>query len=227
MAKNINVNVGGKSLSGNGVKIVRSNLGNNIKVVKFNGKIYWKAYPEYLYNYGDQVTDVTGGWSRNSNVMTGSGNLTSWPYGPTGNVYMNSSNILIEYIGSYGGVMVNTDRAINFADEGIDKITLNCSTTIGGWGYEDYKYNQALTYATWTFAIVPTIANNQGYTKSYTHDYGSWYIDGFKSDTRTENFSKTITGLSALNGSYYVVAGLYRSVSGTFNMTVNSISCSD
>lgn len=226
MAKNITATANGTTVSGNNLKYVVSNLGGNIKAVTYNGTEYWKSYPEYLYNYGNQVTDVTGGWSKNSSLMTGD-SLTTWPYGPKGNVYINTSNIVLEGNGDYGGVMVNTGRAINFAAEGIDKITLNCSTTIGGWGYEDYKYNQALTYANWRFAVVPALANNQAYTKVYTHDYGSWYIDGFKSDTRTESFSKTLSGLSSLNGSYYVVCGIYRSVGGTFKLTINSISCAE
>lgn len=188
-------------------------------------RMIWSGTPTHLYNKGNQETNVTGGWQQSTTVMGDSAQITSWPHGPQGKTSFNTSNVGIEYTGSYGGIMIATKKAINFKDLGINSITINCSTTIGGWGYDNYRWANGLTYATWAIALVPNLNDTQAYTKSYSHDYGNWYINGASTDTRTESFSKTISGLSSLTGSYYVIVSLYRSVPGTFKMTLNTITC--
>lgn len=198
---------------------------NQISKVYKGDVLVYSANPDALYNAGDQVQDITGGWSKHKTLMTNSTHITGWPYGPNGTVTFNSTNVKLAYGGSYGGVMINTANAINFANENIKSLTINCSTTIGGWGYEDSKWSAGLTYATWVIALVPTIADEQAYTKVYAHDYGNNYIDGTSSTTKTESFQKTLNNLNSLTGSYYIVVGLYRSTPGEFSMTVNSITC--
>lgn len=215
MKTTVNTNNKLKKCNVNGQKCTKIVV-NNVQV--------WSGL-EYLYNAGDQATDFTGGWVKHTTLMPNSSNLTNWPYGPKGSVTVNSSNIVVSFGGEYGGVMVTTSTPIDFKNEGITSITFEGSTTIGGWGYDDYKYDNALTYATWVFALVPSLSNGQGYTKSYIHDYGRGYIRGNSSSTKTESFTKTLTGLDQLNGSYYVVLGLYRSVSGKFDITLKSITC--
>lgn len=197
--------------------------GTKCKRINVNGVKVW-SYAEALYAAGDQVTDLTGGWSKHSTLMASTNQITNWPSSPTGSVSFNSSNVVLSYGGGYGGVMIHTAKAINFQEEGIDSITIDCSTVIGGWGYGDGKYNANLTYANWMVALVPKIANEQSYTLSYVHDFGSGYINGESSATKTDDWSKTIRGLSALTGSYYVVVGIWRTVpTGTFKLTVNNI----
>lgn len=185
----------------------------------------------YLYNAGDQCTSITGGWKTNTSyaintVTNGEVEINTF-YKNVGTISYNSSNIVLNHPKSvgYGGIMMQTTKAINFVSQGIDSITINCSTSVSGWGYNQDAWDANKPYAWWDIGIIPSFSDGQNLSVYYHHGYDDGYINSAASpiQTRTESFSRTIEGLSKITGSFYVVVGIYRSVDADFSLTVNSI----
>lgn len=199
-------------------------------------KLVFSGVPDSLYSSGDQVSDLTGGWITNTSYAINAVNDVQAVeindfYKNVGSITYNTSSIKFNHpkgVG-YGGIMMQTVKPINFADEGIDSLTINCSTSVSGWGYNQDAWASNNVNAWWTIGVVSSLSNGQDLTKYYHHIYPLGYIDNAASpiQTKTENFSKTVSGLSSLSGSYYVVVGIYRSVDADFSMTLNSITCGE
>lgn len=219
----------------NGDKLKKCNVnGAKCKRINVNGVKVWSGI-EALYNAGEQYKDLTGGWKTNTayaiNTVQNTSNIPELNtfYKNVGGIAYNTDNIKFSHdkgVG-YGGIMMQTEKAINFKEEEIESLTIDCSTSVSGWGYHQTAWGGGLTYANWTIGLVPEISDGQDLVKYYHHDYGDNYIDNEASpiQSKTESFSKTLTGLSSLNGSYYVVVGIYRAVDAAFSMTLNSITC--
>lgn len=205
--------------------------GNKCKEIYVNNVKVWSGI-EHLYNAGDQATDLTGGWttSRSYILQYSSGLFTPGHHVDSNKLAkFNDDHIYLEIAeSSHVGCVAYTAKPINFAEEGIKSITINCTSSMNGWGYEDYKYENIVPYAWWTIGLVPAINKEQTCAKYYGYEYPRGYNGYYgPSDTKVSaTFSEQLSDLNKLSGSYYVVVGIYRSVpSAFFSMTINSITC--
>lgn len=187
---------------------------------------------EFLYKEGDQAEDITGGWSSITEYSISPVSGDNIPeistfYPNAGTVAFNSADIKFTYNEDYGGVMIHTNKPINFKELGINSLTIKCTTNIAGWGYFATNWLSKKAYGWWTLGVVSKLEDKKDLDGYYHHEYPDNYINGESTDVKTEIFSKTLTGLTELEGEYYVVVGIYRSVPAKFDMTVESIICGE
>lgn len=186
MAKNITATANGTTVSGNNLKYVVSNLGSNIKSVTYNGTEYWKAYPEYLYNAGDEVTDFTGGWVSMSKVMA---NYDGWDGRVNGNNSKGSNYLELQTgttggSGQYNGSGYATRKTVDFSE--INKLTFNLSLNEGG----------DVPYQWWKITLCSSVGGtiNKIYTFECRYTGSTFSVD-----------------TSGYNGSYVLAVNLFTS----------------